>query len=303
MGSRIGRDYNDVYVFLHVVQAGSFTAAGRSLNMPKSGVSRRVTRLETELGVRLLHRSTRKLSLTEAGRRYFEQAKTLFDGLVNAEGELTEAQSVPKGRIKIAAPAEHAISAELVVRFLRAHPQVRVDVLFTGRTVNPIEEGFDAVISIGAPSSLSVVARRLLDSAFHLVAAPMYLAEHPAPTEIADLTAHAIIAFGPPTPLVTWQLDPDGATRIQLVPRASFTHLGAVRSAALAGLGIASLPGLSCRADLAAGRLVEVLPGQAGPSVPIWLEYPSGRTLPRATRVFIDFVRAHFASVAESFGE
>ena len=301
MTAKVGRDFNDVFVFVKVVTAGSFTAAGRELGLPKSTVSRRVSRLEQELGLRLLNRSTRKLSLTEAGRLYFDRSEQLFDGLVETEGALAATLAKPRGRVRVAAPAEHGISTELVVEFLAAFPEVQVDMELSGRDVNIVEEAFDVAIRPGPLTNESVVAHRLFESPFRLVASPQYLEARGAPKSVQELTSHDTLVFGLPNPNPSWTLPgPDAPTRVALKPRATFNHLDGVRAAALAGHGIALLPTLTCGRNLAAGELVVVLPEISPEPVTIWLTYASGRYVLPAVRAFIDFTKQRFHELAQS---
>ena len=301
MSAGIERDLNDVIVFTRVVEAGTFTAAAHTLGLPKSTVSRRVSRLEGALGIQLLARTTRKLSLTDAGQRYYDCAARLLNELKETESALTEAQVVPKGRVRVVAPAEHSISSQLVARFLEVYPQVRVDIEFTSRQVNILEEGFDAAISAGAVDNLSVVAFKLIDSPFRIVASASYLERAGTPNSPQQLKDHACLAFGPPLPTTTWTLrDGDRSLRLQITPRATFNNLAAVHTSALAGHGIALLPTLVCGSDIDRGHLVAILPAASPAAIPVWLTYPAGRNRSRAARAFIDFVKANFASLIAS---
>lgn len=296
----LDRDLNDVVIFLQVVTSGSFTAAARELGMPTSTVSRRVSRLETQLGVQLLQRTTRKLSVTDAGRIYYERGTATFAGLEDAENILADAQANPKGRVRATVPIEHGVSMRLVTEFLRRYPDVRVDLELTHRNVNIIEEGYDASICAGPISNLSVVAHPLMDSPFRLVASAEYLGKHPAPGTLDELAEHECVVFGPASASSTWVFpnDTGGETSVQVAGRIAVNHMAAARDAALAGFGIALLPELICGADLAAGDLITVLPGVAPPPVPIWITHPAGRFLAPAVRAFVAHVRENFTSTA-----
>lgn len=301
----LDRDLNDVLVFLQVVNSGSFTAAGRELGVPTSTVSRRVARLESQLGVKLLQRSTRKLSMTEAGQLYYERGTASFSGLEEAEAMLAEAQARPRGRVRVVAPLDHELSMGLVIPFLDAYPEVHVDLELSARTVNIIEEGYDVALCVGPLANLSVVAKRLIDSPFGLVASPAYVEVHGAPQTVDALEEHRCVIFGGASSGATWSLpDPSAEAgaevRVSVRGRLSVNHLGAVRDAALAGLGIAALPLLACAAQLAEGSLVRVLPGVAPPPVPVWVTYAGGRYLPPAIRAFVDHARAHFPALAQA---
>lgn len=304
MALTFDRDLNDVLVFLQVVQSGSFTAAGRELGVPTSTISRRVARLEAQLGVQLLKRSTRKLSLTEAGQLYFERGTASLSGLEEAEAVLADAQARPRGRVRLAAPLDHQVSMRLVLPFLEAHPEVHVDLELTDRAVNLIEEGYDAVICVGTLVHLSVVAHRLFDSPFVLVASPAYLDAHGRPEQVEDLEQHQCIVFGGSSASTTWTFpkpdQPDERIALSVSGRLSVNHLGAARDATVAGLGVAALPRLACARELGSGELEVVLPGVAPPPVPIWITHAGGRYLPPAIRGFVDHVRAHFAEFARA---
>jgi len=299
MALSIHRDLNDVLIFLQVVKSGSFTAAGQDLGVPTSTVSRRVSRLEEQLGVQLLQRTTRKLSMTDAGRLYFEQGTSTFAGLEEAENQLADAQASPKGRVHATAPLEHSVSMRLVTPFLERYPDVRVDLELTNRSVNIIEEGYDASIYAGPIANLSVVAHKLMDSPFRLVASPEYLATRAPPQRPTDLSDHDCVLFGAASSGATWTLpDEGGDVAVQVRGRVAINHLAGVLHATLAGLGVALLPELVCGPDIAGGRLVVLLPGVAPPPVPVWITHPAGRYLSPAVRAFVTHVRENFADLA-----
>lgn len=292
----LDRDLNDVLIFLQVVTSGSFTAAGRELGVPTSTVSRRVSRLEEQLGVQLLQRTTRKLSLTDAGRLYYDRGTATFAGLDEAENMLAEAQANPKGRVRATAPLEHSGSMRLVTSFLELYPDVRLDLELTNRTVNIIEEGYDASIHAGPIVNLSVVAHKLLDSPFRIVASPEYLSKRGAPETAADLSEHDCIVFGSASSGSTWALPSEGEERqVQVRGRIAVNHMSGVRDAAIAGLGIALLPEITCGSNVARGELAVLLPGIAPPAVPLWITHPGGRYLAPAVRAFVTHVRENFA--------
>ncbi len=297
----MARDLNHVHVFVSVVQRGSFTAAGKALGVPTSTVSRRVARLEEDLGVRLLLRTTRKLSLTDAGQLYYERSVRVLAELEEAEHILSQAQVIPRGKVRLAVPTEHHLSMELINSFLAVYPQVRVEVDFSNRTVNILEEGYDASIHVGQLTNLSVVARKLLDSPFSLVASPSYLQRCGQPQSASDLSSHDCIVFGASSVHAHWVLA--GKPKPLQVPirgRLAVNHLLAARDAAVAGHGIALLPTLACGAEIQTGKLRTVLPELSPPSVPIYLTYPAGRYLPAAVRALVTFFQEHFHTAAQN---
>jgi len=298
----VNHDLNDVLVFTKVVELRSFTAAGQALGLPNSSISRKVTRLEEHLGAKLLHRTTRKLSLTDAGQLYYERSVRLVAGLEEAENMIANTQATPRGRVKMVAPPEHVFTMQLVNEFLELYPEVRVDLRFTAEPVNIIHEGYDIAILAGAVSNLSVTAAKLFDSPFQLVASPGYLKRRGTPKTVSDLADHDCVIFGRSSASDTWELR-DGAetVRVPVHGRLAANHLGGISAAVLAGHGIGLLPYVGVREDIEAGAMVPVLKSCAPPSVPIYVTYESGKLLAPAVRVLLEHVKKHFASKASKW--
>ena len=301
MVTTIERDLNDVTFFVQVVQSGSFTRAAGVLGYPTSTVSRRVARLERALGTLLLQRTTRKLSLTDAGQLYFDRSVQVLSELDQVERTLAHAQTSPSGRVRFAAPLEHEGSMRLVTAFLDAYPEIRVDLDLTSRQVNLVEEGYDVAIQAGDLPQSSLTARKLMDSPFRLVASPTYIAARGEPVDVRALREHDCVVFGHSSSGATWLLgsakDP---VRVPVRGRFAVNNLQAARAAALAGLGIALLPTIVCGEDVKSGRLRVVLQEAVPPAVPIWLVYAGGRLLTPAVQAFVEFLTARFAEVVES---
>ena len=189
----------------------------------------------------------------------------------------------------------------LVNEFLSVCPEVRVDIDFSSRAVNILEEGYDAAIHAGPVTNMSVVAHKLMDSPFSIVASPSYVRRRGKPRQASDLLEHDCIVFGASSVNARWTLGTTSEPiEVSVRGRVATNHLHAVRDAALAGHGIALLPRLACQSELAAGRLCAVLPELSPSPVPLYITYPAGRYLPAATRAFVDFVKANFRRVAES---
>jgi DNA-binding transcriptional LysR family regulator len=297
----MAHELDDVRVFAQVVDAGSFTAAGRALSLPTSVVSRRVARLEERLGVRLLQRTTRTLSVTEAGRLYHECGARVLAELDEAERALAQLRQRPRGRVRVTAPVEEYATIRLVTRFLAAYPEVQVELELTNRQVNLVEEGFDVALRAGPQPDSTLIAQKVLDSPFWLVASPAYLKRRGEPRQLADLRAHDAIVFGATMTEATWTLrGAKGPVRVPLRGRISVNHMQAARAAALAGLGIAMLPSIFCAPDLRARRLRPVLQSASPPPIPVFVVYRSGRLLAPAVRAFVDFARTSFAAIFES---
>lgn len=294
-------DLNDVLVFAKVVETRSFTAAGKALGLPNSSVSRKVARLEEGLGARLLSRSTRRLSLTEAGRLYYERAVGLLSGLEEAAAVLAEAQSTPRGRVRMLAPPEHSVSIQLVSEFLHRYPEVRVDLTLTTQNVNIIEQGYDLAFVAGPVANQSVVAHKLMDSRFRLVASPTYLKRRGIPESIDALSDHDCIIFGTSSAGTTWALRGSaGEVRVPVRGRLAVNNLTAVRDAVLAHHGIALLPGIGLGEALRTGRMQVVLEGAEPEPVTLWVTYAGTRYLTPAVRALVDHAREHFQEVAQA---
>ena len=299
MNSAIHRDLNDIFFFTRVVAAGSFTAAGNELGVPNSTVSRRVSRLEKRLGARLLQRTTRSLSLTEAGELYYERGVAAIASLDEAENLIAESHATPRGRVKVVAPVEGNITADLVVDFLQVYPEVRVDLEFNSRNINIIHDGFDVCIRPGPITNLSVAARKLMNSTIVMVASPSYLNENGTPTRISHLAEHSCIVFGSASSQGYWNLRSGGQERrIPISGRIAVNHMEAVRRAAIAGLGIALLPRLNCLADLKSKRLQPILKTAVPPPVPIYICFAAGCFITPAVRAFVNYIVENFSRIA-----
>lgn len=285
-------ELNDLVVFVHVVQAGSFTAAAKRLRVPKSSVSRRVAQLEADLDTRLLQRTTRRLSLTDLGRVFYDRASRLVADAEEAERSLLDAKAEPSGRLRVTAPIEYAGSFGVAARFLERYPKVELDVVFTSRVVDLVGEAFDLAIRAGTLDDSSLVARKLFESRVLLVASPAYLARAGAPSRLEDLAEHDCIVFGSRGEGASWSFrTASGKERsIPLRARATLNHFAGVRALALEGAGIARIPDTVCGEDIAAGRLVALLIDHCPPSGAIHLVYPSARHLSANVRAFIDFL-------------
>lgn len=283
-------DLNEILIFTRVAQAESFAQAARELGMPKSTVSRKVAELEERLGARLVHRTTRKLSLTDAGRIYFDHGLRVLAELEAAELSVSRMQEVPRGRLRVTAPVGFAWLGGIVSDFLRLHPEVEVSLLCTDRVVDLVEEGFDLAIRAGKLADSSLVAKRLGEERWVLVASAEYLAKEKAPESPSDLESHDCLVFvGSVTKRTSWALERDGeVVHVPIRPRLRVNDIDMVKDATLAGLGIAMLPHTRCHAELRRKRLRPVLPEWHAPAAPIHAVYPSTRHLSPKVRAFID---------------
>ncbi len=283
-------DPRDVLVFHAVVEAGSFSAAARTLGVAKSAVSRQVQRLEHALDARLLQRTTRQVRLTDAGRAFQSHAIHVFEALRDGERSILEMQDEPQGVLRITAPVEaESLLGDALVRFLAAHPKLRLETEFTSRIVDLVGEGFDLAVRGGAPGGSSLIGKQLGPSQRVLVASPAYLDAHGTPEEPEDVRRHAALVYrpwrsfrfdGPNGPMV---IAPDSI-------RFLADHQQLLARAALGGLGIAQTVYAYVSEGLREGSLVRLLQAYEKEGQSLWIVYPSRRLVTPAVRAFIDQV-------------
>ncbi|MBQ0922115.1 LysR family transcriptional regulator [Hydrogenophaga aromaticivorans] len=293
------QDLNDMLLFAEVVERGGFAAAGRALGLPKSRLSRRVAGLEAQLGVRLLQRTTRKLSLTEVGEAYLRHCQALRESAQAAADTVAQVQTEPRGTLRVACPVTLAqtVLAELMPDFLARHPLVRMEMLVSNRVVDLVEEGVDVALRVRTTleDSGSLVVKRLGDDAPVLVASPALLARQGTPTTLDELSRLDSMAMSTTDGRASIPLtDPDGRqTTLQHTPRYVADDLLTLHVAALAGTGMCWLPSYMCEDDLRQGRLVRLLPDWQTPRGLVHAVFPSRRGLTPAVRCFLDFLGDH----------
>lgn len=280
-------------VFVAVSEAGSLAAAAARLRMSPPAVTRAVAALEDRLGTRLLHRTTRRLALTEAGARYLDGARRLLAEFEAAERAAVGEAATPTGHLTVAASVTFGRMhvAPVLADFLQAEPRVTAALLMADRMVNLVEEGIDVAVRIGALPDSSLVARRVGETRRILVASPGYLARRGAPARPEDLRRHEVIAFTGLMPGREWRhIGEDGrAATIALAPRLEVNDAAAALAAAERGDGITLALCYMAAAMVAEGRLAVVLDRFTPPAVPIQLVYPQARLLAPKIRAFIDF--------------
>lgn len=290
---------DDVAVFTHVVQQGSFTAAAKALGLPKSTVSRRVQKLEDELGVRLLQRTTRKLRLTDAGRVFFDRGARVVAELEEALSEVSALSEAPRGRLRVTAPVELGADRliPVVSEYLVRYPEVQLELDLSSRIVDLVAEGYDLAIRAGHLPDSTLVARKLSESPHVLVASPAYLERRGRPGAIEALTEHCCLgvstASGP-----AWSLrSARGPVEVRPNVRFVANHFEAVRRACLDGVGLALVPEFMVCVDVAAGRLERVLPDVCGPEGAVYVVYPSAQHLAPKVRAFVDLLVERLGSL------
>lgn len=295
------QDLNDLYYFVQVVDHGGFAPAGRAIGVPKSKLSRRIAALETRLGVRLIHRSTRSLTVTELGQAYYEHCAAMLVEADTAQETIERSVAEPRGLVRLSCPPGMLcfVVGALLTDFMAAYPEVRVELEASSRRVDVVREGFDLAIRVRFPpiedSDLS--QRTLSRSPQRLMASPALFARYQRPAVPGDLHGLPSLDWDRPGSGHVWCLDgPDGAsTQIDHLPRLITDDLVTLRRAALAGLGIVQLPLLIGGADIAAGRLIDVIPGWAPREGVIQAVFPSRRGLLPAVRLLVDFLADRFA--------
>ena len=285
-------------VFARVVEAQSFTGAAGQLAMSKSAVSKTVAALEDRLGARLLNRTTRRLALTEVGRAFYERCVRIVAEAEEAELAVTRLQQVPRGTLRVNAPVSFGILhlGPALPDFMLRHPELKVDIEFTDRFVDLIEEGWDLAVRIAALPDSSLIARKLADNDTVVSAAPAYWERRGRPRVPQDLAQHACITYAYHANPAEWPFaDPDGRRIGVRVAGPLHTNSGDMSlAAARAGLGVVRLPRFICGPDLAAGRLEAVLAEAMPPPPGIFALYPHNRHLSAKVRAFVDFLVARF---------
>ena len=282
-------DLNEMLVFARVVQAGSFTAAATELGMPKSTVSRKVSDLEERLKSRLLQRTTRKLSLTDGGRTYYDYCARIVGEIEDAERAVSSLQERPRGLLRVTAPVSAAFLGPIVSDYLKRYPEVRLDLFCTARAVDLVEERFDLGIRAGTLADSTLIARSLGNVRWFLIATPAYLKKRGRPRSPDDLKKHDCLLFGTGIDKAGVRLE-NGGTSVQvaLSVRLMVTDMDVLHAVTAAGLGIALLPAYLCAEDLRARRFERVLSDWKAPSTSVHVVYPSTRHLSPKVKTFME---------------
>ncbi|TAK85157.1 MAG: LysR family transcriptional regulator [Betaproteobacteria bacterium] len=286
-------------VFAQVVESGSFAKAAERLGLSTSATSRQVAELESHLHTRLLNRTTRRVSLTESGRAYYERAVQLLADLEEAEQEAARAAVVPRGTIKLTTSVNFGVRqvAPAIAAFLARHAEVRFDVSLSDRVVDLVEEGLDLAVRIGGTGSENLVARKLGETRLVPCASAEYLKAHGVPRSPEDLARHNCFTYEYLTPRNVWRFrDAAGNERAVRVSGNLHSNNGdLLAEAAAQGAGIAFEPAFIVGPEVRAGRLVRLLPEFVAPPMPIYAVYPSRKHLSAKVRVFVDFLAERYA--------
>jgi len=285
-------------MFLAVIETGSFTAAAEKLGTRSGQASKLISRLETELGVRLLNRTTRSVAPTEAGRAYFDRLKPLVDELDTLDLDIRNISQSPRGRLRLTAPLTFG-SLELAPAlnaFAGLYPDIELDVSFSDRVVNVVDEGFDLAVRVGRPGDSSLIIRRLCAVRIVVVGAPSYLEQHDAPASPADLGQHACIIdtnFREPN---RWPFkgETGEVEMVSVDGRIRYSNAEACVQAAELGLGFACVPAFVAGEALRSGRLIRLLPSFEPDPYDVHVLYPHSRHLAAKVRLLVDFLSERY---------
>jgi DNA-binding transcriptional LysR family regulator len=283
-------DLDNILIFVKVAQYESISRAARSLGMPISTVSRRLSLLESQLGVMLVRRTTRKVSLTPEGREYFNECQEPLSQLQDAERVLTLGQKTAEGTLRISVPVVLGQGAflEFLSGFLKAQPRIRIDLFITNLFVDLVGENIDVAVRFGELRDSSVVARRLGRSVRYVVAAPAYLKHRKAPEEPAELAHHDCVMMNAKNNEADWDLvSGRRKVRVRVSGPVSSRDFHSVSAFVYRGHGIGLLPSNYCDPEISAGRLVRVLPRWSSPPIPVFAVYPSRKFLPQRLDTFL----------------
>jgi len=291
--------FEDLQVFVTVVDEGSFTAASARLDLAKSAISRRVANLEERLGVQLIRRTTRRLNLTDTGRSFYEHSARILADLEEAESAATQAHGELRGLLRVALPLSFGLRhmGPPIADFSRLHPQVEFEFDLNDRRVDLLGEGMDVAIRIGHMADSSLIARRLFTAGTVVCGAPDYFERHGRPERPEELLKHRCLVYGNLADPGTWTYrDTDGSEH-QISPQIAMTANNGdfLCAAAVAGLGLVMQPAFIACDAVRRGELSSILTGYAWPATPAYAVYPPARHLSYRVRAFIDFLVDYFS--------
>lgn len=285
--------FQEMQAFATVVDRGSFVRAAGALGLSKTAVSRLVGELEARLGTRLLHRTTRTLSLTPEGELFHERCRQLLEGVAEAEAELTTFSGEAIGQLRVNVPVTFGLLhlAPLWPAFMAMHPRVTLDITLSDRIVDLVDEGYDVAVRIARMEASSMVSRRLTSTRMVLCASPEYLRRHGTPTHPSDIANHPVISYTLLSMGEQWTFEgPDGAVSVKIVPRMRTNSGDTCCAAAVQHQGIVLQPSFLVGQHLASGALVEVLPRYRSIDLGVYAVYPNRKHLAPKVRALVDFL-------------
>jgi DNA-binding transcriptional LysR family regulator len=287
-----------MHCFVRVAELGSFSAVAQQMDVARSVVTRQIAALEAHLGAKLMVRSTRRLALTSAGAAYLEKCRIILNLVEVAETGLAEEGQMPRGLVRISLPLSFGLKclAPMLLDFSQRYPEVSLDMDYTDRRVNLIEEGIDLSIRITRRLDPADVARKMGETRLRLVASPEYLARHGRPQHPDELAQHVCLGYTSNGSSMAWQFMVDGqVTMFAVRSRLNANNGDVLSEAAAQGLGITSQPDFIIGTYLASGRLEEILPAFAMSDLGIYAVLPSNRQIPHRVRVLMDFLAERLA--------
>ncbi|WNZ54097.1 LysR family transcriptional regulator [Microbulbifer sp. MKSA007] len=283
------KDWEGITEFVYVAESESFTLAAQRLAISTAKVSRQVSALESRLNVKLLYRTTRKVSLTQEGTLFYQHCRGVLDGLEAAERAVTQLQSHPQGKIKLTAPVTYAEKkvAPLINDFVIQNPKIEVNAYFTNRQVDLIDEGYDIAIRLGKLQDSTLMARKLADRRIHLCASPDYLEEHGTPHSLSELNRHNCLLGT----LDYWRFSTrEGEKNLRVKGSLRYNNGGALLDAALKGLGVVQLPDYYVEQYIAEGKLITLLSDLEDRDEGVFAVYPGNRYIAPKVRLLIDYL-------------
>ncbi|MDW1914488.1 LysR family transcriptional regulator [Vibrio sp. Vb0349] len=299
------RNTDDYIIFYHLIEQGSFSAAARHMSLTKSVVSKRIAKLEQELGVQLLYRTTRTLTLTEAGRAFFTHAKAVYQAVATAEESIVGLGKNLSGNIKISVPT---ISGELILpqvinEFNQKYPDINIDMDLDNRFVDIVNERFDLAIRTGVLPDSSLIARKLVDANWIICASPQYLAKHGIPKQPQALAKHNCLVYSyQETGAHEWAFkDGDEVYQITVDGNLCTNNSSVLRNVALLGQGIIYVPRVLVYEDLKQGSLIQLFKDETAKCLGIYAVYPYTRQQPEKIKIFIGHLYTSFQSQNHRF--
>lgn len=286
--------FDGMVVFVRTVECGSFSKAAELLGHSASYVSKEISKLESRLGVRLLNRTTRSITLTSAGKQYFERSLQLVIDAQNTEQTIGSMQATPKGKLKITAPVSlgRAYLNRVLADFLLAYPEVDLDVDYSQRKVDLVTEGFDVAIRVGALQDSNLIAKRVGETSVAYLASPSYLVEFGTPTSPNELSKHRVVSYSNLGTPKHWEFRHQSNEKIgvRVNPRLICNDADLQIEVGVSGIAILQLPTIFCREEIARGKLVEIIPEYAPETLGIYAVYPHRQFLSAKVEAFIQFV-------------
>lgn len=286
--------FDGMVVFVRTVECGSFSKAAELLGHSASYVSKEISKLESRLGVRLLNRTTRSITLTSAGKQYFERSQQLVIDALNAEQAIGSMQVTPKGVLKLTAPVSlgRAHLNTILADFLSVYPDVDLDVDYSQRKVDLIAEGYDVAIRVGSLQDSNLIAKRIGETQVAYLASPAYLKKYGIPNEPAELSQHRVVSYSNLGTPKHWEFRHKSREKlgVKVNPRLVCNDADLQVEVGTAGIAILQLPTIFCQAQLSVGELVEILPDYAPENLGIYAVYPHRKFLSAKVDVFIKFI-------------